>query len=155
MITENVVEKLVKEKIEGTDCFIVDIAVAPGNKIRVLLDKDSDTSINDCVEVSRYIERSLDRDKEDFELQVMSPGIDYPLSSVRQYNKNKGRNVKVKLVEGGTVEGELTDVDEDRITVFTKTKERMEGRKAKRWVEREVVIPFENIVETKIIISFK
>ena len=155
MIQKKTIRKLVEEKIEGTDCFIVDITVGAGNAIRVLLDKDSGTSITDCVAVSRHIEGNLDREEEDFELSVMSPGLDYPLSSERQYRKNIGREVKVTTQEGKVFKGELVVVDSKGILLTSRTKERIEGRKAKQWVDHEDRLEFNEIKETKIIISFK
>lgn len=157
MISKEEIEKLIAEKIEHTTQFIVDLQVSSANQITVLLDSDESTSIEDCIAVSRHIESNLDREQEDFELKVSSPGLDQPLKVLRQYQKNIGRQVVVKTLDehADKVEGELKAVDSDTITVETRTKERIEGRKAKRWVERQHQIPFENIKETKVVISFK
>lgn len=155
MIAIDKIESLVEEKIQGTNSFVVKITVGAGNKIVILLDNDLGTSIDDCIQVSRHVEKNLDREVEDFELQVMSPGVDFPLTSVRQYKKNVGRSVKVKMVEGPSIEGELLSVTEEGVVVKTKTKERIEGRKSKRWVEREHPLSYDDIKETKVVISFK
>ena len=155
MITKEAIEKLIAEKIDPATQFVVDLQVTPSNQITVLLDSDTSTSIEDCIAVSRHIESNLDREQEDFELKVSSPGLDQPLKVLRQYRKNIGRHVAVKTEDEQKIEGELKAVDENLITVETRTKERIEGRKAKRWVEHQHQIPFENIKETKVVISFK
>ena len=91
---------------------------------------------------------------EDFALQVSSPGLNEPFKVARQYAKNIGRDLDVKT-GNGRIEGKLTNVSEAGITIINRTKERIEGRKAKEWVERVHEIPFSEIVETKIVISFK
>jgi len=155
MISKEAIEKLIAEKIEPTTQFVVDLQVTPSNQITVLLDSDTSTSIEDCIAVSRHIESNLDREQEDFELKVSSPGLDQPLKVLRQYRKNIGRHVVVKTEDEQKIQGELKSVEDEVITVETRTKERIEGRKAKRWVERQHQIPFENIKETKVVISFK
>jgi ribosome maturation factor RimP len=112
-------------------------------------------SVDDCVRVSRNVEHNLDREAEDFELHVSSAGLDKGLRVLAQYKKNVGRNVKVKLVEKGTVEGELISANEAEIVVRTTRKERLEGRKKKETIVEDRTIPMEQIKETKIVISFK
>ncbi|NQX90631.1 MAG: ribosome assembly cofactor RimP [Flavobacteriales bacterium] len=154
MIKESQIRELVEEELKDSDTFIVELSVSSGNAIKVLIDGDKGASIDQCVKVSRLIEGSLDRDLEDFELQVSSPGADQPLKVKRQYPKHIGRNVKV-VTSAGKLEGELINVQENEILVKTREKRRIEGRKAKEWVEEEHSIPFENIIETKVIIAFK
>ncbi len=155
MITEEKVRELAEERIEGTDNFIVEIAIRPGNDILVLLDSDSSTSISDCMSVSRNIEHNLDREIEDFSLSVSSPGIDSPLKVTRQYVKNVGREVKVRFKESGSIQGEMVEANDDGIKLKTRVKERIEGRKAKEWVETIHELSFADIEETKVVIKFK
>lgn len=154
MITDEKVRLLVEQQIQGTSSFLVDVEVTGESQIHVKIDDDEGFSIQDCVKLSRYLEEKLDRDSEDFALQVSSPGLDEPFKVARQYVKNKGRNVKVKTANG-TIEGQLAEVTEEGVTVTNRTKERIEGRKAKQWVDHVHDIPFGDIVETKIVISFK
>lgn len=136
--------------------FIVELNVSSGNVIQVELDKhEGGVSVDDCIRVSRNVEHNLDREEEDFELQVSSAGLDKGLRVLAQYKKNIGRNVKVKLKESGSIEGELTAATEENITVRTSRKERIEGRKKKETIIEDHVVPMEQIKETKIIISFK
>jgi ribosome maturation factor RimP len=155
MITKEQVAALVEEKIAGTDLFIVEINVKPGNKIEVFIDRDSGLALEDCLKVSRHVEGNLDREVEDYSLDVSSPGVGRPLKLKRQYFKNIGRNVDIKLLDGSKLEGTLTAADEEKIVVHTRTKEEVEGKKGKKWVERDTEVPFDSISETKITISFK
>lgn len=155
MITVNRVTKLVEEKMEGTDLFIVELSVKPGNKIEILVDRDSGLALEDCLSVSRHVEGNLDRELEDYSLDVSSPGVGKPLKLKRQYVKNVGRTVNVKRTDGTIVEGVLVSSDEEKIVVHTRTKEEVEGKKGKKWVERDEEIAFDTISETKIVISFK
>ena len=155
MITVDRVTKLVEEKMEGTDLFIVELSVKPGNKIEILVDRDSGLALEDCLSVSRHVEGNLDRELEDYSLDVSSPGVGKPLKLKRQYVKNVGRTVNVKHTDGTIIEGVLVSSDEEKIVVHTRTKEEVEGKKGKKWVERDEEIAFDTISETKIVISFK
>lgn len=155
MISEKLVRELIDERIEGTDIFLVSVSITPGNKITVVVDADSGLAIDDCINVSRGIEHNLDREEQDFELSVLSPGLDNPLQVTRQYHKNVGRGLKVKLIEGGKLEGTLTEAHEDHIVLVERVKERVEGKKKKEWVEKKYTIQYNNINEAKVAISFK
>ncbi|HAQ70080.1 MAG TPA: ribosome assembly cofactor RimP [Flavobacteriales bacterium] len=148
MISESYIRQLVEEKLEGTDMFIVELSVSSNNKIVVEIDGMSGVAIVDCVEVSRQIESNLDRDQEDFELQVSSAGIDKPLRDKRQFEKNIGREVKILLQDSAELKGELLEVGDS-------LKLKLPASKKKKLPEREEVIAWENIRETKILISFK
>jgi ribosome maturation factor RimP len=148
MISESYIRKLVEEKLEGTDMFIVELSVSSNSKIVVEIDGMSGVAIADCVEVSRQIESNLDRDQEDFELQVSSAGIDKPLRDKRQFEKNIGREVKIVLQDSAELKGELLEVGDS-------LKLKLPASKKKKLPEREEIIAWENIRETKILISFK
>lgn len=159
MLKKKEIEKLALERIDELDkgLFIVEIAISSNNVIQVELDvEDGNVAINDCVSVSRNIEHNLDREVQDFELSVSSAGLDKPFRVLKQYIKNIGREVKVQLKEkNNTVEGVLKHADENGITLETTTKERVEGKKKKETVVQEFEYTFDEIKETKIVISFK
>lgn len=155
MITEKRIRELVEEKIAGSSNYIVEIRVRPVNRISILLDNDNNLSINDCIEVSRYVEHQLDRETEDFELEVSSPGLDQPLKILRQYIKHIGKQVDVLTSEGKKITGELKSASEEGIVVETRAKEKVEGKKSKQLIVREHKLPFSQVKETKIVISFK
>ncbi len=109
----------------------------------------------DCIDFSRAIEHNLDREIEDFQLNVSSPGLDKPFIVKEQYIKNIGRNVKVTRVEGNVIKGILTAVNDDDIIIEFSYKEKIEGKKKKQIITKQEKILFNNIKETTIIISFK
>lgn len=148
MITEAQIQSLVEEKLKGSDMFIVELSVSSAQRIVVELDGFSGVSIDDCVQVSRHIEGNLDRESQDFELMVSSAGIDKPLRDKRQYQKNIGREVKVRMEDGSEFSGKLLEVGDS-------LKLKLPASKKKKLPEREESLAWEDIKETKIIISFK
>jgi len=110
MIEKQNIESLVKEAIKRTTLFIVAVKVSSSNRITVLADKNEGITIEECASIHRYIENGLDRDVEDFELQVSSPGLDAPFVVFEQYMKNEGRKVEVTDVEGSRYTGNLKNV---------------------------------------------
>ncbi|MEX1002574.1 MAG: ribosome assembly cofactor RimP [Crocinitomicaceae bacterium] len=158
MIAKKRIEELANERIAERDpsLFVVEITVGSNNKIVVELDKeDGFVSIEDCKSVSRNIEHNLDREIEDFALEVSSAGLNKPFRVLKQYVKNIGRDVKVQAVEhGSSVEGVLKNVDENGFVVETKEKKRIEGKKKKEWVLEEIPFNYNEVKETKLVISF-
>lgn len=160
MINARTVHQLANEFLDGGSGFVVDIKVASGNAIRIDLENDDRTSIEDCVALSRHIEGSFDREEEDFSLDVGSPGLDKPLKVLRQYLKLIGKQVSVNPKDGKKMEGELVNIEEENgevkgLVLKTREKKRIEGRKAKQWVEEEHRFQASDIEWTKVIISFK
>lgn len=135
--------------------FVVDVRCKEGNMIKVFLDNDKSTSIEDCIALSRHLESQLDREVEDFQLDVSSPGLDQPLQMLRQYIKNIGRQVDVRCHDGRRLQGALVTADEKGIQVLTREKQRIEGRRAKAWVETHHDLPFSDIHSTYVVISFQ
>lgn len=149
--------ELAEERIAERDpaIYVVEITVSTSNNISVEIDRESGSvTIDDCISVSRNIEHNLDREVEDFALEVSSAGLDQPLRVVKQYVKNIGREVKVKTFDKGSVEGIIKAADEAGIILETKAKHRVEGRKKKEWVINELPFKYNEIKETKLIISF-
>tara|TARA_Y100001968_G_scaffold333821_1_gene399854 strand:- start:9714 stop:10190 length:477 start_codon:yes stop_codon:yes gene_type:complete len=158
MISKEKVIELANERIDELDngSYLVDVKISPTNSILVEIDgiKNS-VSVNDCISVSRNIEHNLDREKCDFELKVSSPGLDQPFKVRQQYVKNIGRTVKVVLESHGSVEGKLVKVEDDFIVLNWEEKERIEGKKKKVLVEKSAQVNFNDIKETKVVITFK
>jgi ribosome maturation factor RimP len=155
VIQEQNVRDLAKAYLEGGTGFVVDVRVSEGNAISILLDDDEGTSIAKCIALSRHLEDELDRDAEDFSLDVSSPGLDQPLKMHRQYQKNIGRDVQLKIREAGKVAGKLIAATEDEIIIQIREKRRIEGRKAKEWVEEDHAYALEALDWTKVQVSFK
>jgi ribosome maturation factor RimP len=154
MISKAVIEDLVKQKIEGTDIYIVDIEVSPSNKITIEIDRPEGILIADCLAVSRQVEGNLDREKEDFELMVSSPGIDQPFKILKQYQKYIGKKVSTKTTDGKKYIGMLEEVSDNEIKISEEVKEKIPGKSKKISVKKEYQIPFEQIKETKLVITF-
>jgi ribosome maturation factor RimP len=154
MITVEKIQELVAAKVAEGSNFIVDIAVKPGNNIYILIDNDNGLSIKDCVEMSRHVEFSLDREQEDFELHVSSPGLDRPLKSLRQYQKYIGRELSITTKAGEKLSGKLLSASEEGIEMETRVKEAVEGKKGKQLIIRNTSLTFNQIKETKVVISF-
>lgn len=149
MINADEIRKTVEQELEGTDKFIVEIKVKAGNNITILLDSDTNLSIDDCIAINRHFESVYDRETEDYSLTVSSSGIDQPYKLLRQYIKNIGREVEVTLEDKTTFTGKLMAADAEKITVYRKTKiKKVETEETKE-------IPFNLIKQTKEIISFK
>ena len=158
MISKKKVKQLINERIEELDrgLFIVELYITANSQINVELDKyEGNVSVDDCIRVSRNVEHNLDREEEDFELSVSSAGLDKPFRVFAQYHKNIGRDVKVKRKEGGKLEGTLIAATTEQITVQNSRKEKIEGKKKKELIVEDHIIPMSNILETKIVISFK
>ena len=156
MNIEKRVKQLVEEKIaeiERPDLFLVEAKMHSNGKLIILVDGDNGIGIAECAQISRYVGFKLEEEntiETAYNLEVSSPGIDFPLSSQRQYNKNIGRELAIKMADGAKREGKLTAVNETNLTIEEKIKQK--GKKAELV---ESVIPIEQITETKVLISFK
>ena len=154
MITKEQINTIINEKLEEDNCFLVDIKVSSGNKITVLIDSVDGINIDYCIQISRLIEGSLDREVEDFELEVSTPGLGQPLKVHQQYLKNIGRNVEVTPLEGSPLKGKLTEVSENGITIEEEKKVKIEGKKKKELKIFSHKYMFDEIKSVKVIISF-
>ena len=122
MISEQLIKDLTTQHLEGSDRFIVSVAVRSDNRIRIFIDSDTHVLIEHCIELSKFIESQLDRETEDFELNVSSSGLDQPYKLSRQYIKNIGREVAVLLKDNNKIEGALIAADAEGFTVKSITK---------------------------------
>ena len=154
MISEQTIQKLVEEKIKGTPVFLVQVKVKPANKIEVFIDEPTHITIETCRAISKHIEAGLNRDDEDFELMVSSPGIDEAFTVLPQYQKYIGKQVGVIKKDGLKVIGALAGATETSITIEIKTTERKKIGKGKQTIIENVTIDLDKIKETKLILPF-
>jgi ribosome maturation factor RimP len=156
MISEQKIIQLVEDKLKDTELFLVEVKVKPSNKIHIFLDDESKgLAIGDCVELSKYIESKLDRDEEDFELEVSSPGMDQPMRVYKQYLKSIGRQIAVILKDGTKHVGKLINANENGIVVEkTRTERTNPTKKKKELITEHIEIPFPEMKETRKMISF-
>ncbi|MGB7843071.1 MAG: ribosome assembly cofactor RimP [Salinimicrobium sp.] len=153
MLTEKV-EKLLQEAFEeNNSLFLIELKVDDANHIAVVIDGDNGVTVNDCINVSRKIEHNLDREEEDFSLDVASVGVSTPLAMPRQYRKNIGRKLAVTTSEE-KYEGQLVSVDDEGVKLEWKAREPKPVGKGKVTVAKEAVLPFKDIKEAKVIITF-
>ena len=122
MIDKVKIENLVKEFIMGTELFLVAVRVSSAGKITVLTDKKGGITIDECVSISRFIEKNLNRDEEDYELMVSSPGLDMPFMVKEQYFKCEGKNVEIISTEGSKISGLLKNVTDGGFEIETEVK---------------------------------
>ena len=154
MISAATIEKLVSQKIANTALFLVDVKVNLGNKIEVELDEPNHIGLETCREISRFIEANLNRDEEDFELTVSSPGIDEPFKVLKQYEKYKGKQISVLKKDGIKLIGSLENANEKEVVLQTKKTERKQLGKGKQTVIENLTITLNEIKETKLILPF-
>ncbi len=154
MAVEDMIRKFVSRKINGTDCFIVDIKVSQDNNAKVFIDSDEGITIDKCAEVNRYLRNKLEEEGIDYGLQVSSPGITEPLKVERQYYKYIGERVEVRTKKGGRKKGKLLSVDHDQIVVEEKKRKKQGKKKLDAFKTKEFTIPFEDIKSTRLILKF-
>jgi ribosome maturation factor RimP len=155
MISDKYIQTLIDEKLANSDVFLVECRVKTDNKIRVFIDSERGVTIEDCITLSRYIEGNLDREKEDFALDVSSAGLDLPLRIPRQFSKNVGREVQVVMNDGTEIKGKITEATDDDFTIIPEVKKK---RKSAKINETEPVQPisifYTDQKNTKIILTF-
>ena len=154
MIRQDLIESLVNEALkEGF--FIVEIKVSTGNKILVLIDSFTGANVVDCIEVSRHVESNFDRDEEDFEIEVSTPGLGKSLKVPEQYTKSIGRHVTVQPNSGKEITGELISYNDNIIEVKEEKMVKPEGKKKKEKIEIIHDFNLLDIKSTKVVVSFK
>lgn len=151
MIDKDVVKALVEEKLResGSESFLVDVMVKPGNLVVVEIDSEVGIDIDECVAISRFIEAGLDREAEDYELEVGSAGVTSPLKVLRQYVKNIGNPVEVLTRAGIKLSGVLTDANEAGFTLTVSKQVKPEGAKRKMTVEENMPFGYDEVKYVK------
>ncbi len=155
MIDKNIVKGLVEEWLEGKEYFLVDVEISNDNKIVVEIDHADGVWIEDCVELSRYIEDRLSRDDEDYELEVGSAGLGQPFKVPQQYVNFVGKEVEVLDGDGKKVKGILKSVDGNDFVVTVREKIKEEGKKRPVLTDVDKFFQMDQVKYTKYLISFK
>ncbi|MDR0230962.1 MAG: ribosome assembly cofactor RimP [Dysgonamonadaceae bacterium] len=155
MIDKEIIRQAVEDFTKETEIFLVSVEVKPGNIIVVEIDSDGSVSIDDCIALNKFIESKLDRDIEDFELEVGSAGISQPFKVLRQYRKYIGREVEVLTKAGKKLQGVLQDANEQSIVLTTEKQVKPEGAKRKVTVKENLTFTHDEIKYTKYLIRFK
>ena len=155
MVEKKTVCQIVEEWLEGKDYFLVEVTVSPDDKIVVEIDHAEGVWIEDCVELSRFIESKLNREEEDYELEVGSAGIGQPFKVLQQYYNHVGSDVEVLTKDGRKLTGVLKDADEEKFVVAVQKKVKVEGAKRPKLMEEDETFRYDEIKYTKYLISFK
>lgn len=156
MDLEQTISEIVEKHLPDDSHFVVEVKISrqgPKRVLNILIDADGGVNIDSCAKVSRAVSDEVEAKnliEEAYILEVSSPGVDYPLSSRRQYQKNIGRNLNVQLESGVTTEGLLKAVIQTGIVLAVKVKEK--GKKA---TEEEVGLAFDQIKKSTVMVSFK
>ena len=145
LVTEGLIEK--------PSIFLIDLTITDAFKIIVSLDGDNGVLLQDCIDISRAIENNLDREEQDFSLEVASVGVGSPLKMVRQYKKNVGRTLIVKLATE-TIEAELVEANDNFIILSWKAREPKKLGKGKETVQKKEEIPYTEIKEAIVTVTF-
>ena len=155
MIEKKTVCQIVEEWLEGKDYFLVEVTVSPDDKIVVEIDHAEGVWIEDCVELSRFIESKLNREEEDYELEVGSAGIGQPFKVVQQYYNHIGSEVEVLTKSGKKLAGVLKEADEEKFVVTVQKKVKLDGAKRPKLMEEDETFRYDEIKYTQYLISFK
>lgn len=155
MIDKNVVRGIVDEWLTGKSYFLVDLAVSADDKITVEIDHADGVWIEDCADLSRYIESKLSRDVEDYELEVGSAGIGQPFKVPQQYKNHVGKEVEVKTAERKKIKGILKEAGDSTFTITITKKVKGEGEKRAHTEEEDITFAYSEVEYTKYLIMFK
>ena len=150
---EKVLQLLAESIQEKPSIFLIDLTITDAFKIIVTIDGDAGVQLQDCIDISRLIENNLDREEQDFSLEVASVGVGSPLKLVRQYIKNIGRTLIVKLA-AETIEAQLVDANDNLITLAWEAREPKRIGKGKETVHKRQEIPYSEIKEAIVTVTF-
>jgi len=154
MVLQSTIVEIVNDKLENDGCFLVSVEIKPSNSIFVTIDSEKGISIDYCVEISKLIEHTLNRDTEDFSLEVSSAGIEQPFKVLKQYHKNIGKEVEVLTNKKTKIKGILTEVSEKGFTVKEEKTVKSEKGKSKELQVEMHQFDYDEIKYIKEIIRF-
>lgn len=154
MIEKAKIERLVEEHISGTGLFLVAVKISAAGKITVLADRKEGITIDECVAISRLIEKTFDRDKEDYELQVSSPGLEMPFLVKQQYYKNEGKRIEVTDTDGMKYFGILKNVTDGGFELEPEVKSKNKG-KSKSTGSEELSFNYDQVKSAREVVTFK
>jgi ribosome maturation factor RimP len=151
---EKVLNLLNEGLVDKPSVFLIDLTITDSNKVIVTLDGDDGVQLQDCIDVSRSIDQNLDREELDFSLEVASVGVGSPLKMVRQYKKNVGRMLIVKLQDGTAIEAKLDAASDEQIVLSWEAREPKKLGKGKETVQKRREITYAEIKEAIVTIIF-
>lgn len=155
MIDKAKVQALVEQWLDGKDYFLTDLTVTADDCITVEIDQAEGVWIEDCVQLSRFIEEHLSRDEEDYELEVGSAGLGQPFKVLRQWQNHVGKQVEILTTDGRKLKGELREADADHIVVAVRQKVQVEGKKRPVMQDVETHLLMTEVKSGRYLIDFK
>ena len=154
MIFKEQILELINQGLESKpELFLIDVSISDAFKITINIDGDKGVVLQDCIDLSRFVENNLDREAQDFSLEVASVGVGSPLKLVRQYINNIGRTLIVKT-NSEKIEAELKHADQDKITLTWEAREPKKIGKGKETVVKLLEIPYADIKEAVVTVNF-
>ena len=155
MIDKNIVKTLVEEWLKDNEYFLVDVMQTSDDRIVVEIDHADGVWIEDCADLSRFLQEKLGEELDDYELEVGSAGLGQPFKVAQQYLNHVGKTVEVLTNDGKKIQGTLTKVDGDKFTVTVKEKQRIEGKKRPEMVDVDKEFSMDEVKSTKYVLAFK
>ena len=144
---------LTEALVEKPSLFLIDLVITDAFKVIVTLDDDNGVVLQDCIDISRSIDANLDREEQDYSLEVASAGVSSPLKKIRQYKKNIGRTLIVKT-NTENIEAELVEANDDFVILSWKAREPKKIGKGKETVEKTLQILYADIKEAIVTVTF-
>lgn len=144
---------LTEALLEKPSLFLIDLAITDAFKVIITLDDDNGVVLQDCIDISRAIDASLDREEQDYSMEVASAGVSSPLKKIRQYKKNIGRTLIVKT-NTENIEAELVEANDDFVILSWKSREPKKIGKGKETVVKTLQVPYEEIKEAIVTVTF-
>lgn len=154
MISKNTIKEIVEEFLQGKDYVLADLEISKDNRIVVEIDSYTGVDVEVCAELSRFVEERLDRDKEDYELEVGSVGLTAPFKTKMQYDKHVGHDVEVFCKDGKKIKGMLVSADEESFAVETEQMVAVEGKKRKQKESVTLTFRYDEINYTRYDLKF-
>lgn len=155
MLDKVIVNQIIDEYLQDSELYLVDLKITQDNRVLIEIDAFKGVSLDDCIGLNRFIESKIDREIEDYELEVSSAGLTEPFKVLKQYEKNIGKEVEVLTTEGKKMTGVISQVAEEQFGLTIEKSMKQEGAKRKTTVKEELLLSYKNIKTTKLIIRFK
>ena len=155
MIDASKVKALVEQWLDGKDYFLTDLTVTPDDCITVEIDQADGVWIEDCVQLSRFIEDRLSRDEEDYELEVGSAGLGQPFKVLRQWTNHIGKQVEIITADGRKLKGTLQEADAEHVIVSVRQKMQVEGKKRPVMQDVDITLPMSEVKSGRYLLDFK
>ena len=155
MINKETIQTLTEEWLQGNDYFLVDISFSADDRIVIEIDHADGVWIEDCAELSRFLQERLGDELGDYELEVGSAGLGQPFKVAQQYVNHIGDTIEVLELEGKKLQGVLKSVDGTNFTITVQEKQKQEGKKRPVLVEVDKTYAMDGVKYAKYLLTFK